>query len=122
MNCRSTSGARRSTSAGRSVSGSRRVLGLTNARVSSVEHGELRGSDVVAVREQLGREPTIPFTVVARCTGGHPLVIRNAPLDADGSPFPTTYWLTRPDPVPDLSLLADDGATRRRKYGYTAHT
>ena len=57
----------------------------------------LRAADVVAVAEQLGREPTTPFTVVARCTGGHPLVIRNAPIDADGDPFPTTYWLTCPD-------------------------
>ena len=36
----------------------------------------------------LGREPTTPFVVVCRCTGGHPLVIRNAPLDADGRPVP----------------------------------
>ena len=41
--------------------------------------------------------PTTPFTVVARCTGGHPLVIRNAPIDAAGDPFPTTYWLTCPE-------------------------
>jgi exopolyphosphatase / guanosine-5'-triphosphate,3'-diphosphate pyrophosphatase len=93
---------------------------LTNARVSSVEHGELRGSDVVAVREQLGREPTIPFTVVARCTGGHPLVIRNAPLDADGSPFPTTYWLTCPDAVRDVSRLESDGAIGRLNERYDA--
>ncbi len=45
---------------------------------------ELRAADLTAVREQLGREPTTPFTVVARCTGSHPLVIRNAPLDASG--------------------------------------
>ena len=59
---------------------------------------ELREADLVAVREQLGREPTIAFTVVARCTGGHPLVIRNAPARrATEQPFPTTYWLTCPD-------------------------
>ena len=60
---------------------------------------ELRAADLEAVREQLGREPTTPFTVVARCTGGHPLVIRNAPFDAAAAPFPTTYWLTCPDAV-----------------------
>jgi hypothetical protein len=42
---------------------------LTNVGASSVEHGELREADLLLVREQLSREPTIPFTVVARCTG-----------------------------------------------------
>jgi exopolyphosphatase / guanosine-5'-triphosphate,3'-diphosphate pyrophosphatase len=91
---------------------------LTNAGASSVEHGELRGSDLEAVREQLGREPTIPFTVVARCAGGHPLVIRDAPLDADGSPFPTTYWLTCPDAVREVSRLESDGAIGRLNERY----
>ena len=69
----------------------------------------LRGSDVAAVREQLGREPTTAFTVVARCTGGHPLVIRNAPLDVDGNPFPTTYWLTCPHARRAVSTLESQG-------------
>jgi len=61
------------------------------------------------VRAQLGREPTTPFTVVARCTGGHPLVIRNVPLDAAGDPFPTTYWLTCPDAVKAISRIESEG-------------
>jgi exopolyphosphatase/guanosine-5'-triphosphate,3'-diphosphate pyrophosphatase len=69
----------------------------------------LRGSDVAAVREQLGREPTTAFTVVARCTGGHPLVIRNAPLGADGNPFPTTFWLTCPHTRRAVSTLESEG-------------
>ena len=59
---------------------------MTNTGTSGVEHGELRAADLATVAEQLGREPTIPFTVVARCTGGHPLVIRNAPVDAGIEP------------------------------------
>jgi len=74
---------------------------------------ELRTSDLVAVREQLGREPTVPFTVVARCVCGHPLVIRNAPADADGTPFPTTHWLTCPAAVKAVSRLEADGAIAR---------
>ena len=66
---------------------------------------ELRAADLEAVRDQLRREPTTPFTVVARCHGGHPLVIRNAPLDAAGAPFPTTYWLTCPDAVKAISRV-----------------
>jgi exopolyphosphatase/guanosine-5'-triphosphate,3'-diphosphate pyrophosphatase len=69
----------------------------------------LRASDLAAVREQLGREPTVAFEVVARCTGGHPLVIRNDPIDAIGAPFPTTYWLTCPEAVKSVSRLESEG-------------
>src|SRR4249919_346742 len=77
--------------------------------VPGTTNRELRASDLVAVREQLGREPTTPFTVVARCTGGHPLVIRNAPRDASGAPFPTTYWLTCPDAGKAVARLEAGG-------------
>jgi exopolyphosphatase/guanosine-5'-triphosphate,3'-diphosphate pyrophosphatase len=70
---------------------------------------ELRAKDLDTVREQLGRDPTTTFSVVARCTGGHPLVIRNRPLDAGGRPFPTTYWLTCPDAVKSVSRLESEG-------------
>jgi exopolyphosphatase/guanosine-5'-triphosphate,3'-diphosphate pyrophosphatase len=70
---------------------------------------QLRAADLEAVRQQLGREPTTLFSVVARCTGGHPLVIRNRPLDADGRPFPTIYWLTCPDAVKAVSRLESEG-------------
>jgi exopolyphosphatase/guanosine-5'-triphosphate,3'-diphosphate pyrophosphatase len=72
-------------------------------------HKELRAADLVVVREQLGRDPTTPFVVVCRCTGGHPLVIRNAPLDADGHPFPTTYWLTCPAATKAVSRVESEG-------------
>jgi exopolyphosphatase / guanosine-5'-triphosphate,3'-diphosphate pyrophosphatase len=70
---------------------------------------ELRARDLEAVREQLGREPTVPFTVVARCSDGHPLVIRNRPLDAEGHPFPTIYWLSCPAAVKEVSRLESEG-------------
>ena len=70
---------------------------------------ELRAGDLDAVREQLGREPTVPFSVIARCSDGHPLVIRNRPLDTDGHPFPTIYWLTCPAAVKAVSRLESDG-------------
>jgi exopolyphosphatase/guanosine-5'-triphosphate,3'-diphosphate pyrophosphatase len=74
---------------------------------------ELRAADLAAVRDQLSREPTTPFTVVARCTGGHPLAIRNAPLDTAGEPFPTTFWLTCPEAVKAVSRIEADGAIGR---------
>jgi exopolyphosphatase/guanosine-5'-triphosphate,3'-diphosphate pyrophosphatase len=78
-----------------------------------VANRELRASDLTAVREQLGREPTTPFSVAARCTGGHPLVIRNAPVDAAGAPFPTTYWLTCPAAVKAVARLEAAGEIAR---------
>ena len=74
--------------------------------------GELRGSDLSIVREQLGREPTVSFTVVARCPGAHPLVIRNAPIDRDGHPFPTLFWLTCPVAGRAASRLESQGWIR----------
>src|SRR5688572_29781105 len=86
--------------------------GWVSASMSTAQR-ELRASDLESVRHQLGREPTTPFTVVARCTGGHPLVIRNAPLDAAGEPFPTSFWLTCPDAVKAVSRVEADGAIGR---------
>ena len=82
---------------------------MTQRGASGRSQRELRAADLVAVREQLGREPTTAFTVVARCTGGHPLVIRNAPLDANGEPFPTTFWLTCPAATKAVSRLESEG-------------
>lgn len=72
--------------------------------------GAVRGSDRSAVREQIGREPTTPFTVVARCAEDHPLVIRNHPVDGQGRPFPTLYWLTCPAAVKAVSRIESAGA------------
>jgi exopolyphosphatase / guanosine-5'-triphosphate,3'-diphosphate pyrophosphatase len=74
---------------------------------------ELRGSDLALVTEQLGRPPLTDLSVVARCGAGHPLVIRNHPLDRSGKPFPTLYWLTCPDAVKAASRLEADGWIKR---------
>jgi len=51
--------------------------------------------------------------VVARCGSDHPLVIRNRPVDAQGHPFTTLYWLTCPDTVKAVSRLESDGWIKR---------
>ncbi len=81
---------------------------------------ELRDRDRRAVRAQLGHEPTTAFSVVVRCSGDHPLVIRNAPVAADGSPFPTTHWLTCPDAVKEVSRLESTGAIARLNERFEA--
>jgi hypothetical protein len=47
--------------------------------------------------------------VVARCGPGHPLVIRNRPVDPQGHPFPTLYWLTCPETVAAVARLESAG-------------
>ena len=79
---------------------------------------EHRASDVEAVREQLGRAPTTGFQVIVRCSVGHPLVIRNEPLDELGDPFPTTFWLTCPDAVRAVSRLEAGGEIGRLNERY----
>ena len=95
-------------------------------RLALTTQRELRAADVEAVRDQLGREPSTPFVVVCRCTGGHPLVIRNAPLDAEGHPFPTTFWLTCPTTVKAVARVEAEGwitrfnQRRREDEGFAA--
>ena len=62
-------------------------------------------SDVDALREQLGRVPRGVVGIAARCVCGRPVVVRTAPRLPDGSPFPTTYYLTHPAAVKGCSTL-----------------
>ena len=74
---------------------------------------ELRGSDLALVTEQLGRPPLTDLSVVARCASGHPLVIRNHPVDRAGNPFPTLYWLTCREAVKAVARVEADGWIKR---------
>ena len=51
--------------------------------------------------------------MVARCPDGHPLVIRNHPLDHRSEPFPTLFWLTCPEAVKRVSRLEAEGWIKR---------
>jgi len=74
-----------------------------------VPHG-----DFETLTRQLGREPTTRYDVIVRCPpDGHPLVIRNHPLDAAGEPFPTLYWLTCPEAVKAVSRIESTGTISR---------
>jgi uncharacterized protein len=50
--------------------------------------------DRAIVAAQLGRATRAFRRVVARCPYGLPAVTEQNPYDRDGSPFPTTYYLT----------------------------
>jgi hypothetical protein len=65
--------------------------------------------DEAVVARQLGRPPRAFRRVVVRCPYGRPAVTEQWPRDADGAPFPTTYYLTCPQLVAKISRLEAKG-------------
>ena len=68
--------------------------------------------DVEVVAELLGRRPRSPFEVVVADGTGRPIVIRNAPVQDDGTPMPTLYWLVGPAERAAVSRLESAGGVR----------
>lgn len=69
-------------------------------------------TDRAAVAELLGRPPQGDFEVVVRGRDDRPVVIRNDPFLADGTPLPTRYWLVDPDLRRAVSRLEASGGVR----------
>jgi hypothetical protein len=69
--------------------------------------------DEAVVARQLGRPPRAFRRVVVRCPYGRPAVTEQWPRDADGAPFPTTYYLTCPQLVAKISRLEAEGGVER---------
>jgi hypothetical protein len=68
-------------------------------------------ADVVAL--QLGRPPRGLRRVAHRCPCGLPDVVETAPRLADGTPFPTLYYLTCPRATAAMSRLEAAGVMRQ---------
>jgi hypothetical protein len=68
--------------------------------------------DLAVVAEQLGRPARGVVGVAARCVCGRPTVVRTAPRLPDGTPFPTTFYLTHPVAVAVVSTLEAGGLMR----------
>jgi uncharacterized protein len=69
--------------------------------------------DRTALERQLGREPRALRRVATRCPFGLPAVTEQAPYDAEGRPFPTTYYLTCRHLVAALARLEAAGGVER---------
>jgi hypothetical protein len=69
--------------------------------------------DEAVVARQLGRQPRAFRRVAVRCPYGRPAVTEQWPRDADGAPFPTTYYLTCPHLVAAISRLEAAGGVER---------
>lgn len=70
-------------------------------------------SDSQTMAVQIGRPLRGDPTVVARCHLGVPVVAKVAPVLADGTPFPTRYWLTCPLASKRIGRLESIGGVRR---------
>lgn len=61
--------------------------------------------DLEVLGEQLGRVPRGVRGIAARCVCSRPTVVVTAPRLEDGTPFPTTFYLTCPPAVRGCSTL-----------------
>jgi hypothetical protein len=62
-------------------------------------------NDIRIVSAQLGRPARDVIGIPARCVCGAPTVVATAPRLADGTPFPTLYYLTHPAATAAISEL-----------------
>ena len=74
--------------------------------------GDVSPHDLDAVGEQLQREPRGVVAVAHRCPCGLPDVVATAPRLPDGTPFPTTFYLTCPRATGAVSTLESTGLMR----------
>lgn len=73
---------------------------------------EIPATDLAAVESQLGRTPRGIVAIAHRCPCGAPDVVRTLPRLPDGTPFPTTYYLTCPRVTSAIGTLEAGGLMR----------
>src|SRR5699024_12747332 len=66
---------------------------------------ECTEADFAILEEQLGRMPRGVVGIAARSASGEPRVVATAPRLEDGTPFPTTFYLTHPASVAECARL-----------------
>jgi hypothetical protein len=77
---------------------------------------EVSSGDVEAVDRQLGRTPRGVLKVAYRCPCGEPAVVTTAPRLDDGTPFPTTYYVTCPRLTSEIGTLEGEGQMREMEH------
>ena len=77
----------------------------TNEQTTAQVTESVTSADLEALAAQLGRVPRGVVAIAARCVCGRPTVVRTAPRLDDGTPFPTSYYLTHPAAVKGCSTL-----------------
>ena len=72
----------------------------------------LTDADREIVGRQLGREPRAMRAIAHRCPCGNPDVVETSPRLANGTPFPTLYYLTCPRAASAIGRLEASGLMR----------
>jgi hypothetical protein len=75
-------------------------------------HEVATGADRAVVNAQLGRPPRGTRAVAHRCPCGLPDVVETTPRLADGTPFPTLFYLTCPRATTACSTLESAGVMK----------
>jgi hypothetical protein len=78
-----------------------------------VTDGRVTPADTDAVAAQLGRPPRSVRAVAHRCPCGLPDVVTTEPRLPDGTPFPTTYYLTCPRAASRIGTLEGSGLMKQ---------
>lgn len=82
----------------------------------------MTATDESTVAAQLQRPPRGILGIAYRCPCGKPAVVVTSPRLADGTPFPTMYYLTCPRAVAECSSLESQGVmaemNRRLKHDH----
>jgi hypothetical protein len=78
-----------------------------------VNDGEPSAADMAAVSGQLGRPARGVRSIAHRCPCGLPDVVETEPRLPDGTPFPTTFYLTCPRATAAVSTLEASGLMRK---------
>jgi uncharacterized protein len=69
-------------------------------------------ADIAAIEAQLGRLPRGIAEIGHRCPCGNPDVVTTVPRLPDGTPFPTTYYLTCPRAASRIGTLEGGGTMK----------
>jgi hypothetical protein len=80
--------------------------------MSTPPYPPVTDAELEVLREQLGRPARGVVGVAARCVCGNPTVVATSPRLADGSPFPTFYYLTHPAATAAMSVLEAEHVMR----------
>ncbi len=72
----------------------------------------MASDDLRLIAQQLGRSARGFEGVAHRCSCGAPDVVRTSPRLPDGTPFPTTYYLTCPKLASAIGTLESEGRMR----------
>jgi uncharacterized protein len=84
------------------------------------QFGPPSAEDLLVATQQLGRPARGVLGIAARCACGAPAVLATRPRLADGTPFPTLYYLSLPSAVVAMSTLEATGAMSRWQAELTA--